>query len=118
MARVEVRIRSGLTKIPAAARRKIELALDKAAADIEARAKTTVPVDTGALKNSIQAGQTGRDLERQVEAGQGYAAFVEFGTRRMAARPYLTPAFEAVRPAFERAVARAIEEAAREEEVR
>jgi len=33
-----------------------------------------------------------------------YAGYVEFGTSRQRAQPYLTPAAEAVRPGFEAAM--------------
>lgn len=71
----------------------------EAAFAVEARAKTIVPVDTGTLKNSIQAEMLD-DLSAQVAPHTDYAIYVEFGTRRMAARPYMAPAAEAVRPAF------------------
>ena len=53
-----------------------------------------VPVDTGFLKNSIKG-----DVDRSKAVGEvavtaEYAAYVEYGTRHMAAQPYLTPAAE------------------------
>lgn len=71
----------------------------KAALDIEAWAKQIVPVDTGNLKNSIQTSMEG-DLAAVVSTAVEYAVYVEFGTRRMVARPFLGPAAEAVRPRF------------------
>lgn len=115
--RVEVRVKSNLRKIGPGAVRRIDLALEKAARDIEALGKAVVPVDTGALKNSIQARKTDKELEREVAAGQHYAGFVEFGTTRMPARPFLTPAFERVRPTLVRAIERAIAEEARRQGV-
>lgn len=73
------------------------------ALDIEAQAKATVPVDTGTLKNSIQAEQAG-DLAWQVGTPVEYAPYVEYGTTKMAPRPYLGPAAEAVRGPFEQAM--------------
>lgn len=78
-------------------------AVQKAAFDVEARAKELVPVDTGALKNSIQSEMTG-DLSAVVAVGMEYAPYVEYGTSRGAAQPYLTPAADMVRPGFEAAV--------------
>lgn len=60
-------------------------------------ARALVPVRTGALRASIRAERT--STGHAVRAGGGavdYAAYVEFGTRRMAARPYLRPAVESV----------------------
>lgn len=65
---------------------------------VEARAKELCPVDTGRLRSSITSaietegdtivGVVGTDVE--------YASFVEFGTQRMDAQPFLTPAAYAV----------------------
>lgn len=71
---------------------------EKAALDIEARAKAQAPVQTGFLKSSIEA--SGKSTDWQVDARAEYAIFVEFGTRRMGARPFLIPALEAVRPSY------------------
>lgn len=75
------------------------LAIRKAALDIEAQAKMNAPVDTGALRNSIAASKND-ELSWQVAVGVNYGAFVEYGTTRMAAQPFLTPAVEAVKPAL------------------
>ncbi len=71
----------------------------KAAFDIESNAKAVVPIKTGNLKNSIQAHMTG-STSAEVATGVEYAIYVEFGTRKMSARPYLTPAAEKVRSSF------------------
>lgn len=71
----------------------------KAAYDVEAHAKSIVPVDTGKLKNSITSefpSQTKAIISPHTE----YAAYVEFGTRRQRAKPYMRPAAERVAPAF------------------
>ncbi len=81
---------------------KLENVLDKAAHDVEGRAKALVPVDTGATKNSITV--SGNGLERRIGPSTEYAPSLEFGTVRMAARPFLTPAIEQVGPGFARAV--------------
>lgn len=105
-------------------RRQASAAVRKAAHDIEAHAKDVVPVDTGNLKNSIQASMEG-ELTAVVAVGAEYGVYVEFGTGArgaasnierpegiryssdwagMPAQPYLTPAAEAVRPSFEAAM--------------
>lgn len=65
----------------------------------EAIAKTHAPVDTGALRNSIQA-QPVNSLEWEVGPAVDYGLFVEMGTVKMAPQPYMTPAAEAVRGPF------------------
>jgi HK97 gp10 family phage protein len=101
-----------LPSLPAEVRRRLSLVVRKTAKDVEARAKTRAPVDTGALKNSIQA-RPRDELTSEVVVGQEYGLYQEFGTVKMAARPFLRPAVEEVAPAFEAAVTQAIEEAAR-----
>lgn len=75
----------------------------KVAFDVEAQAKTRAPVATGALRNSIQTHVTGA-LSAEVAVGVEYGVFVEMGTTKRAAKPFLEPAVNAVRPGFERAV--------------
>lgn len=72
----------------------------KAAFDVEAQAKNRVPVDTGALKNSIDTTFQRDGLLGIVAPHTDYALFVELGTRRQSAQPYMFPAADAVRPAF------------------
>jgi HK97 gp10 family phage protein len=65
--------------------------------DTVAGAQSLAPVDTGNLKNSI-----GVDFEHLgFEAGPtaNYGGYVEYGTSRMAPKPYLIPAFDkAIKP--------------------
>lgn len=69
------------------------------ALDVEGYAKTVVPVDTGNLKNSIQT-MMESDVSAVVGTPVHYAIYVEFGTSRMAARPYLLPALERAKKPF------------------
>lgn len=73
----------------------------RAALEIEREAVSRVPVDTGRLKGSIGTQEVGNIIEVGSGVREGseveYAHFVEFGTRNMAAQPYLQPAVEAVR---------------------
>lgn len=52
-------------------------------------------VDSGNLKDSIRFDMTGQ-LEGEVAAAAEYAAYLEFGTAHMAARPFMTPAVDHV----------------------
>lgn len=79
-----------------------EMAVKKSAKDIERIAKQFVPVDTGALKNSISAA-TGAGfgvMHATIAPTMEYAPYVEFGTRRMAQRAYMGPALDRVSPGF------------------
>ena len=69
---------------------------------IAREARGLAPVDTGALRESIEtdAARVLTELAGLVVAGADYAAFVEHGTSRMAAQPFLFPAFEMHARAF------------------
>lgn len=56
----------------------------------EALAKEFVPVDTGALRESIHV-ENGADASSVIAATQ-YAAKVEYGTSKMRPQPYMLPA--------------------------
>ena len=67
---------------------------------IEAAAKVKVPVLTGTLRRSIHTVFSSDCMRATVGPSVLYGKFVELGTRHMAARPYLRPAFELVYPKF------------------
>lgn len=71
----------------------VDRAVLRAAMDAEGGAKIGAPVDTGALRNSIQARATGPG-EAIVGVGMLYGPFVEYGTSRMKERPFLGPALK------------------------
>ena len=75
-------------------------------------AESTVPVDTGYLQSSISADTDGEFCE--AEASAEYAQYVEYGTWKMAAQPYFTPAIEAGLAAFQAAAQEALNEAQEE----
>jgi len=77
----------------------VSLVVRKTTLDIEAGAKQLSPVDTGLLRSSIQSKMDG-DLTGIVFTNTEYAVYVEFGTRRMSAQPYLTPSVESARHPF------------------
>lgn len=59
----------------------------------EGRAKMEAPVDTGVLRDSIMA--EADETFGIVFTGIEYAGYVEFGTRKMAANPFMRRAAEA-----------------------
>lgn len=84
------RLQAVIARLPDGASFAAELGADA----IESRAKQLAPVRTGALKNSIGKRNVGSWW--YVVADIYYAIFVELGTRKMAARPYLVPAVDSV----------------------
>jgi HK97 gp10 family phage protein len=112
----EIRKLSGdITKAAVTTGVKAQLVVRKTAHDITADAKTLAPVDTGNLKNSIgfsDLRKVGRSGSLVVEIGPSanYGLFVEMGTSRMAAQPYMGPAADRRIPAFEQAMAQLAEE--------
>jgi hypothetical protein len=105
--------------------------LKASAHNVQGGAQARAPVDTGFLKNSIyvvpgkynrpvplRKGQRAfrklplptRPLLYYVAVGAMYGWFLEYGTTKMEARPYLIPAVEAERRGFNQAI-NAIKEA-------
>lgn len=69
--------------------------------------------DTGRLVGSIRAIETGTP-SATVEAQAEYAKWLEFGTRNMQARPFLTPAVESNRAKYDTAIEAALKKAIKE----
>lgn len=72
--------------------KKLMRAVQAAGIECQATAKQLCPVDTGRLRASIQYAKTD-DASCQVGTDVEYAEFVELGTYKMAAQPFLFPAF-------------------------
>lgn len=72
--------------------------ITRAVEDAETIAKVNAPVDTGTLRNSIMHDVDG--LEGAIYTNVEYAPYQEYGTYKMAAHPFFTPAMEAVGPRF------------------
>lgn len=70
----------------------------------EAIAKQLAAVDTGAMRESVSHDFHGDGRSGLMEGEWGptvnYAHFVERGTSRMAAQPFVVPSLEAVTPGF------------------
>lgn len=91
---INVVFESHLGEFQDALESQIEQALSSIGLTAETYAKAACPVDTGRLRNSIahevETGGKSVVIGTNVE----YAAYVELGTSRMGARPYLKPAAE------------------------
>lgn len=71
----------------------MEQAVAKTAFDIQEMAQSIAPVDTGYMAGTIWADVDGLRAEIKPEAE--YAGYVEFGTYKMAAQPFMRPAADA-----------------------
>lgn len=67
---------------------------------VAAEARRRAPVRTGYLRSSIVNEKVDYGHHR-VTVGAHYGAFVEYGTRHMAPRPYFRPAVEVAKREFE-----------------
>jgi len=101
-----------------------EKALKEVTTKIRDKAKELCPVDTGSLKKSIRrtayAREKGHIHQMGVRAGGyvtnprtgrkvDYASYVEYGTSRTPAQPYLRPAVEAHKRELIKAVKRGLQ---------
>lgn len=82
----------------------VRAAVAKSGVDITADAKILAPVDTGNLRGSIGMDVDSDGLGVTVGPTADYGEFVERGTSRMAAQPYMAPAFDRRAPLFQQAV--------------
>lgn len=82
--------------VEAEARTTVKKHADKIASDARNRA----PVETGYLRSSIRAESLSTGKEAQIVVGASYGMFVEYGTYKMAAQPFLNPALEADKSAY------------------
>jgi HK97 gp10 family phage protein len=85
--------KSRIPQTVARTRKELSALVEAAGRSVQAKARVLAPVDTGFLQNSIQMMKTG-DLSAVVFVGAEYGVFVEFGTRRMRAQPFLKPALD------------------------
>ncbi len=89
-------IKNLVPQIPKQMRGKVADILNRAALGTEGDAKQLAPVDTGFLRNSIQANPsaTEANLKSETNVAAEYGINVELGTVKMAAQPFISPAFE------------------------
>lgn len=73
--------------------------LERRAIKVEAAAKRLCPVDTGRLRSSIthETGSDAGGLVARVGTNVAYGVYVELGTHRATAQPFLRPALGSAR---------------------
>lgn len=89
---IDVKIADNSGEFLKALPEQIEQALIAIGMTAETYAKQDCPVDTGRLRNSITHEVRMNENAVYIGSNVEYAAFVEIGTQRMKARPYLRPA--------------------------
>lgn len=109
-------VHSNIGKIAALLDDTVEDAVNKGARTIAATAQANVVEDTGGLRDSIHvepASSGHGEIAYRVIASPTtkpmYGSFVEFGTRKSAPKPFLTPAYERHKRDVESAIDEAIE---------
>ena len=70
----------------------IEIALEAVGLQAEGYAKLKCPVDTGRLRNSITHATVKKENAVYIGTNVEYAPYVEMGTVKQKAQPYLAPA--------------------------
>tara|TARA_Y100000310_G_scaffold293809_1_gene323719 strand:+ start:1658 stop:1951 length:294 start_codon:yes stop_codon:yes gene_type:complete len=90
----------------------LEDVVEIAGRNIEGRAKSIIIrddiIDTGATLNSVESRTAGK-LEREIGPTTEYAPYLELGTSRMPARPFMVPAKEAEEGPFRQALTQVFE---------
>ncbi|MPR62760.1 HK97 gp10 family phage protein [Ochrobactrum intermedium] len=127
------KLQKKLNAMPQIAKDEIKKALEQSADEIVELAKSLVPEDTGELRESIGwtygkvprgamtlgkvfASKLATDLTITIYAGNSeayYARWVEFGTQKMAARPYFYVSYRANKKKAQSRVRRSITRAAK-----
>lgn len=140
MVQLSPRLQARLAKVPEVARAAAQKAMEEAAQEIVDAMRAAVPVDSGALRDSIgwtwgdvpagsftiteiRSGKNKGDqyatLRIKIYAGDKkafYARFVEFGTKTgMVAQPFFFPTWKAKKGDFKRSVREAVRAAVRKE---
>lgn len=92
--RIEVQVTDNSDQVKAAKNAALAAALEAIAEAAEGYAVVLCPVDTSRLKNSITHAVNEAEEQAIIGTNVEYAPYVEFGTVKMKAQPYLKPAIK------------------------
>ena len=101
--------KQAMQQLDSAMQKHVHELLAQWAENVKALAQQLAPVRTGYLRSSIYTKIDGWVAEIGTEAA--YALFVEFGTRRMQAQPFLYPSLQKGLPQLEQIILEAIDQA-------
>lgn len=104
---------ASMKKLEAQILENIEEALEDSANNLVEKARERVPVKTGDLRDSIKVQKGEGDLNYLVQASAPHARFIEFGSLKTPARPFLGPAVEESRDGIRETMIKAINAAIR-----
>jgi len=85
-------LEKALKEMPGLVKEELGKAVEELVLIVEAKAKELCPVDTGLLRSSITP-VIASWAEAYVGTNTEYAPYVEFGTKKTPAQPFLEPAF-------------------------
>lgn len=111
-------IRRAFARLEFAALREVKVVIVDSAEEIEREAKARVPVLSGKTKKSIKTIIRDAGLAATIGSGYFLARFIEQGTKKLAAKPFLNPAFQLVRPKYLARLEVALNTAGREASVK
>lgn len=78
----------------------LKAAVAESSLNVQRKAKRRCPVDTGRLRASIDAVFYQGGMTGEVGTPVSYAPYVEFGTHRATAKPFLFPSWEEEKPNY------------------
>lgn len=102
-----------LDALPEAATAKLKQAILDGATNVAETAYVAAPVRTGRLRNSIDVVTDNNGLDALVVVRAPHAHLLEFGTIKMAAQPFLFPAYRLERPRLKRKIKAEVKRALR-----
>ena len=94
MANIEVKLESNTSAVDQALNEAIQRGLNACGKEAEGYAKMLCPVASGTLHNSITHTTDTQAQEEYIGTTVEYAPYVEFGTVKAKAQPFLRPAAE------------------------
>ena len=104
-------LNSRLTEIGDQMPEVIDGALDQYAESVVEQMREAAPVRTGHLRDNIKKDAPAEGGSVQINSEADYSGYVEYGTSRMAARPFFTPPLYEAEKELPAAIAEAIKKA-------
>lgn len=89
-----------ISRLNLVASAQVKDAVAESALNVQRMAKKRCPVDTGRLRASINAVFFQGGMTGEVGTAVEYGPFIEFGTHRATAKPFLFPSWEEEKPNY------------------